>query len=1670
MDVTTAITKRMSPYCFASTPVSPETLRSLFEASSWSASSYNEQPWRVIVATKEDPEGYAKALSHDNTDQRTSFEPRSLYSSAHPPTLSYTDPSNGPASLSRSLASQYQTTRTEQHHMRHADTARALRGSIFGPAERETGGREKAGGGAIPRRHAPLPPSGMEVGGKAERESRAVGEGESQRLFNRSIFELSGGIGAGIDMSEREGEVPVGRAVSDPTTGTLTVRPPMHTMPQVPRTYHAPFDSEAVKRRRGEPPSRIPRYRPISYPLSLMGESGAKVAPGTAHQTHSSALPGTLTMSRLDSRGRLHAEGEGEVEGEAQGGEYVEVAAQSLSLSTLASARTGSMSHVRDREPSLVGIRGMSTLATSLSPQHKVSIAVPAPAQSRATHMRHTNIQSLDPQNSLDQAEREREKEEEREVESHYPWVVARESLECCAYMRRPDHPSGLFFPAHWLCAADPSDPSLPYREAVYEGLLPPMPLPLAYPDGVQALASVYVAHDEVRPIPALPDIDRESNVKPAAVYRVTGDGMAAYSVMHVPHMSHRLHPVSGFLIGAGGDQGREKGRETLRAGPGSPEERQREVERAQEGRERRERDSADRLREQPTEMESGPEGTEEDTMGTVRVVEREGSRLGRYSLSVTQLSPHAYDPEDGEGEGDMGGERERAWDTLTGEAEAEAEGYQDGEGATSTATPSTPTVQFSIVPETETDATMQDGGPMPRDHDLTLMEQFDAVPSQYDASAVEATPHETERKREERWGEADSVAHRQRQRERQAAREPTLPSVPVPHDTHPYTHPEAGTDSHPTTETGGLTMPSGPSDPTVTDRQRERERENPRGAVSISDILHMAEASEAEGEEEGVSPYGHPLGADLTSPVAQRERHPQGEAQGEGPSVSAYSPIKQLRGTKDTTLLTLSPTSGAFPHAPPPAVSQADLVNMQMERDLAARHRREQEVETEQATIQRAAEGNIETDILQSLGMTQGGEGVSSSDPGRMSMSMSTMGSDMLDPISLMRAQWDMGAPSSPKGMGATMGRTQEVGQGMEGFSEGEREILSFSRRGSEAGQSSGQGAPSMAHAYRAFSDLSSLIPASTAAGRTEREEREEGTRQLQRQDDELVEGMNGIMRLSLVGTRERERERQRVRERRDVAGASFVTPLPKRPEARTMTGERERESEASQHWNASLAERSPKSSLDIDIELDMGLQTPATGVAVGGTGKRGDVSPQAPPKSQAVPDYIFTHVYRPEGEREAVMGIERQGDTLNKGISSHAGAARPRSDHPTYGDVSTTLPREVSQERGGRSEYALEPVGQKGSEYTLPSRYSSGTSTKGQALVFSPYSRRMSTSTSVPPTAGTHADTDRRGDASLGRERGVVEMEVPRLIQGVPVPQSYEFHDTKREREREREGDMSGSIALSLSRTARDRERGSYPSRYQSLRNVAADTLSAPLSAGDANASTSLLTDTSRHAPLASLVPAPGVHGRYYQDTHTHDPSPYKMSSHTHTHSASIDREGRSGRPAPRTSAPSYGIDASLARYTRSLEGDGGARPPIGPTSKYATPGYGSENPYPSGYHTSASSGMGHGRDRHAEGGMYGGVGLGGRRPSVGSSQHYESLYEHHTAYTDEYANTKTVSQGRDRSESTGRVSGKPSRPAPVPPSSHGHPIPYAGTHTQYGQGGGAHPYSYPPTFGQM
>jgi nitroreductase len=56
------IRERWSPNEFSGRPVEPEKLRNLFEAARWAASCFNEQPWRFVVASRAQPEAFARVL------------------------------------------------------------------------------------------------------------------------------------------------------------------------------------------------------------------------------------------------------------------------------------------------------------------------------------------------------------------------------------------------------------------------------------------------------------------------------------------------------------------------------------------------------------------------------------------------------------------------------------------------------------------------------------------------------------------------------------------------------------------------------------------------------------------------------------------------------------------------------------------------------------------------------------------------------------------------------------------------------------------------------------------------------------------------------------------------------------------------------------------------------------------------------------------------------------------------------------------------------------------------------------------------------------------------------------------------------------------------------------------------------------------------------------------------------------------------------------------------------------------------------------------------------------------------------------------------------------------------------------------------------------------------
>jgi nitroreductase len=56
------IAQRFSPYVYDPRPIEKKKLLSCLEAARWAASSFNEQPWTFILATRENPSEFARVL------------------------------------------------------------------------------------------------------------------------------------------------------------------------------------------------------------------------------------------------------------------------------------------------------------------------------------------------------------------------------------------------------------------------------------------------------------------------------------------------------------------------------------------------------------------------------------------------------------------------------------------------------------------------------------------------------------------------------------------------------------------------------------------------------------------------------------------------------------------------------------------------------------------------------------------------------------------------------------------------------------------------------------------------------------------------------------------------------------------------------------------------------------------------------------------------------------------------------------------------------------------------------------------------------------------------------------------------------------------------------------------------------------------------------------------------------------------------------------------------------------------------------------------------------------------------------------------------------------------------------------------------------------------------
>lgn len=54
--------RRWSPRAFSSRPIPAESIRSLLEAARWAPSSFNAQPWRFLIATRDDEPAFERML------------------------------------------------------------------------------------------------------------------------------------------------------------------------------------------------------------------------------------------------------------------------------------------------------------------------------------------------------------------------------------------------------------------------------------------------------------------------------------------------------------------------------------------------------------------------------------------------------------------------------------------------------------------------------------------------------------------------------------------------------------------------------------------------------------------------------------------------------------------------------------------------------------------------------------------------------------------------------------------------------------------------------------------------------------------------------------------------------------------------------------------------------------------------------------------------------------------------------------------------------------------------------------------------------------------------------------------------------------------------------------------------------------------------------------------------------------------------------------------------------------------------------------------------------------------------------------------------------------------------------------------------------------------------
>lgn len=88
------ICERWSPRAFDDRPVEPEKLRTIFNAARWAPSSFNEQPWRFMVATLSEPDWLERLQGYLSSGNRWAKQAPVLIVSAYRTRFSRNDRPN----------------------------------------------------------------------------------------------------------------------------------------------------------------------------------------------------------------------------------------------------------------------------------------------------------------------------------------------------------------------------------------------------------------------------------------------------------------------------------------------------------------------------------------------------------------------------------------------------------------------------------------------------------------------------------------------------------------------------------------------------------------------------------------------------------------------------------------------------------------------------------------------------------------------------------------------------------------------------------------------------------------------------------------------------------------------------------------------------------------------------------------------------------------------------------------------------------------------------------------------------------------------------------------------------------------------------------------------------------------------------------------------------------------------------------------------------------------------------------------------------------------------------------------------------------------------------------------------------------------------------------------